>query len=149
MKKVILQQNVEHVGSAGDVVRVSDGFARNFLLPRKLALVANERSMKQFDHHKKITQDRINKMMAEAKGLAEKIESISCTISRKSGEEDKLFGSVNSLDIQEALEKEGIKVDRKDIQLADPIKILGVFTVPVKLVKGVTANLKLWVVKED
>lgn len=149
MKKVILQQNVDHVGGAGEVVRVSDGFARNFLIPRKLGLIANERNIKTFDHQKKVTQDRINRLVDEAKELAAKIEGVSCTISRKAGEEDKLFGSVTTMDIADALKTEGITVDRKDIQLAEPIKILGVFTVPIKLQKGVNANLKLWVVKDD
>lgn len=149
MKRVILQENVENLGLPGDVVRVKDGYARNFLIPRKLARIADESNVRQFEHQKRLTQDRLNRLIADAKTLAQKIESISCTISRKAGEEDKLFGSVTNIDIHEALVKEGITVDRHTIQLAEPIKILGVFTVPVKIQKGVTANLKLWIVKED
>lgn len=149
MKKVILQENVENLGLPGDVVRVKDGYARNFLIPRKLARIADESNVRQFEHQKRLTQDRLNRLIADAKTLAQKIESVSCTISRKAGEEDKLFGSVTNIDIHEALVKEGITVDRHTIQLAEPIKILGVFTVPVKIQKGVTANLKLWIVKED
>jgi large subunit ribosomal protein L9 len=149
MKRVILQENVENVGQAGQIVSVSDGFARNFLLPRRLGLLASEKNLRQMDHQRKVTQDKVNRLVADAKTLAEKIESISCSISRKAGEEDKLFGSVNTKDIEEALAQEGIKVDRKHILLAEPIRILGVFTVPIKIHKDVTANLKLWVLKED
>jgi len=149
MKRVILQENVENLGLPGDVVRVKDGYARNFLIPRKLARIADETNVRQFEHQKRLTQDRLNRLIADAKTLAQKIESVSCTISRKAGEEDKLFGSVTNIDIHEALVKEGITIDRHTIQLAEPIKILGVFTVPVKIQKGVTANLKLWIVKED
>jgi large subunit ribosomal protein L9 len=149
MKKVILQESISHLGKAGEIVRVKDGYARNYLLPRKLALLADERYVKQFEHQKKLTQHRMDKILDDARGFAQKVESISCTISRKAGEEDQLFGSVTDRDIEEALKKEGIEVDRKNIQLAEPIKILGVFTVPIKVHKDVTANLKLWVVKDD
>ena len=149
MVKVILQENIDKLGNVGDLVKVRDGYARNYLLPRKLALLADERNVRKMAHQKRITQHQLNRLLKSAKTLAEKIESVSCTISRKAGEEDKLFGSVTNRDIQEALKAEGIEVDKKNIQLAEPIKILGVFTVPVKIHKDVTANLKLWVVKED
>ena len=149
MKKVILQEDIETLGHAGQIVRVREGYARNYLLPRKLAILANDNNLKQFEHQKKITQDKMKKIVADAKTLAEKIESVSCTISRKAGEEDKLFGSVTNKDIVEALLHEGIDLDRKQIQLSEPIKILGVFTVPIKVHQDVTANLKLWIVKDD
>jgi len=149
MKKVILQQAVSDLGEVGEIVSVRDGYARNFLLPRKLALLADENNIRQFSHQKKLTQDSMKKIIQSYKELAQKIEGVSCTITRKAGEEDKLFGSVNSKDIEESLKLEGITVDRKWIQLAEPIKILGVFTVPIKVHKEVTVNLKLWVVKED
>ena len=148
MKKVILQEMVENLGAAGDVVQVSEGYARNFLLPRNLAVIADDRNMKRFDHQKKMTQDKLNRQIDSAKDLAKKIESISCTISSKAGDEDKLFGSITNRDIEEALAKEGITIDRKSILLAEPIRILGVFTVPIRVHKEVTANLKLWVIKE-
>ena len=149
MKNVILQENIESLGSAGDLVKVADGYARNYLLPRKLALMADSRNVKQFGHQKRLTQDKLKRIVNSAKSLADKIEAISCTISRKAGEEDKLFGSVTVRDIAEALKLDGIEIDRKQIQLAEPIKILGVFTVPIKVHKEVTANLKLWIVKDD
>ena len=149
MAKVILQESIPSLGDAGDMVTVKDGYARNCLIPQNKALYANEGNLRLFEHQKKIIQDHLGQILSEAKKMVDKIESISCTISCKAGEEDKLFGSVTSQDIQKALAQEGIEIDRKMILLAEPIKILGVFTVPIKIHKEATANLKLWVVKDD
>lgn len=146
--KVILRETVENLGKIGDIVKVSEGYARNFLLPRKLVEIADEKNIKAIEHHKAA----LNKKLAKEKGVAgelqKKLEAFSCTIARKVGENEKLFGSVTNADIAEALAKGGFKIDRKSIQLEDPIKQLGVTTVPVKLMTDVVANLKVWVVQE-
>lgn len=146
--KVILTEDVAHLGSAGDLVKVKDGFARNFLVPNSRAIVATTQNIKQLEHQKRQVQAKLNKLMKDSEGLGRKIEAMSCTISRAAGEEDKLFGSVTSADIYNSLKNEGIEVDKKKILLDEPIKSLGIFTVPIKIHPQVTANLKVWVVKE-
>ena len=148
MVKVILRENIDELGKIGDVVRVSEGYARNFLLPRKLVVIADEHNTLEMQHHQREMDRKKLKVTQEAKAVASKLENFSCTISRKVGEQEKLFGSVNAGDIVQVLKKEGFQVDRKQIHLADPIKQLGVFTVPVKLHPEVTAQLKVWVVQE-
>jgi large subunit ribosomal protein L9 len=146
--KVILRENIDTLGSIGDVVRVSEGYARNFLLPRNLVIVADEHNVKEMEHHRKALERRRARSMKDAQSQVAKIEGVSCTITRKAGEQDKLFGSVTSGDIATALKKDGITLDRKQIHLEEPIKQLGVFTVTVKLHPEVTAKLKVWVVAE-
>jgi len=147
--KVILRENVENLGKIGDIVRVSDGYARNFLLPRNLVVAADENNVHEIEHHKKSLAKKREKDKVSAQGEASKLEGFSCTIARKVGDQEKLFGSVTNGDIADALKKGGFSVDRKQIILADPIKQLGVFTVPVKLQPDVTAQLKVWVVQEN
>jgi large subunit ribosomal protein L9 len=146
--KVILRENIDNLGRIGDIVRVSEGYARNFLLPRKLVIVADEHNVKEMEHHRKALERRRARSMKDAQSQVAKIEGLSCTITRKAGEQDKLFGSVTSADIATALKKDGVSLDRKQIHLEEPIKQLGVFTVTVKLHPEVSAKLKVWVVAE-
>ncbi len=145
--KVILREDDKKLGNAGDIIEVKDGFAQNYLIPRNLAVKADAGHMKQLEHERKVLGDRKEKQSKQAKLQAEQIEKASCTISVQVGEEEKIFGSVTSIDIVEALAKEGVTIDKKYIHLEEPIKSLGVFTVPVKLASEVEANLKVWVVK--
>ena len=145
---IILTEDVAHRGSAGDMLKVKDGYARNYLIPKGIAIVATTENVKQLEHQKRQIQAKLNKLKKESEGVAKQIESISCTIARAAGEEDKLFGSVTSADIYTSLKNEGIDVDKKKILLDEPIKSLGIFTVPIKIHSDVIANLKVWVVKE-
>lgn len=148
--KVILTKNMEKLGDAGQVINVSGGYARNFLLPQKLAILADEKNMRSLTHKKKLIDDQRRRELASIKDRIEKIESKSITISKKAGEQEKLFGSVTAADIVEALAKEGVDfVDKKQVQLEEPIKELGVFTIPVRLAQDHVANLKLFVVSES
>ena len=131
----------------GDLIQTKDGYARNYLLPKKIAVPANPQNLKTLEHQKTLLQQKQNRIKRDAEKLAQKIEKISCTISKPAGEDDKLFGAVTSLDIEESLNEEGLKIDRKRIQLEEPIKSLGIYKVPIKLHPEVTANLKVWVVK--
>jgi large subunit ribosomal protein L9 len=146
---VILRENVENLGSTGEVVKVSDGYARNFLLPRNLVVAADEKSVATIEHHKKQLEKRRQAQRAVAQDLAKKLEAFSCTIARRVGEGDKLFGSVSTSDIADVLKKAGHQVDKRSIQMDTPIKALGVHTVTVKLEPEVNALLKIWVVKEE
>ena len=145
---VILTEDVAHLGSAGDMLKVKDGYARNYLIPKGMAILATTENVKQLEHQKRQIQSKLNKLKKASESVAQQIESISCTIARAAGEEDKLFGSVTSADIYTSLKNEGIDVDKKKILLDEPIKSLGIFTVPIKIHTDVTANLKVWVVKE-
>lgn len=130
--KVILREDVEKLGKAGDVVKVADGFGRNYLIPQRLAVPANVRNLKSLDHDRRVIEARVKKSRKTAESLASRLQAVSVTISAKAGEEGKLFGAITSRDIAEALEKAGVPVDRKMIQLPDPIKHLGDYKVKVK-----------------
>ena len=145
---IILTEDVAHRGSAGDMLKVKDGYARNYLIPKGMAILATTENVKHLEHQKRQIQSKLNKLKKASESVAQQIESISCTIARAAGEEDKLFGSVTSADIYASLKNEGIDVDKKKILLDEPIKSLGIFTVPIKIHADVTANLKVWVVKE-
>ena len=145
--KVILREDDKKLGKAGDIVDVKDGYAHNFLIPRNLAVRADASHVKQLEHERKILHDKNEKRLKQAKQLVEQIEKASCTISVQVGEEERIFGSVTAMDIAQALDKEGVEVDKRAIQLEEPIKTLGVYTVPVKLGPEVEAKLKVWVVK--
>lgn len=147
--KVILRENVESLGKTGDIVKVSEGYARNFLLPRNLVLIADEENVKAIEHHKKALAKKRDRENASARDIAKKLEQFSCTIARKVGENEKLFGSVSNADIADVLTKGGFKVERRQIHLDEPIKQLGVVTVPVKLTTDVVAQVKVWVVQEN
>lgn len=146
--KVILKSDVKDLGRIGEVVNVKDGFARNFLVPQGLAAEASTKNVKAFEHEKKKIQEMARKVKAGAAGLAEQIAAAKITIKAKSGEEDKLFGSVTSMDIAEALKAEGIEIDKKKIHLDEPIKRLGEYTVTIKLHSEVSAQLNVQVVPE-
>ena len=146
--EVILKEDVNKLGSRGDVVKVAEGYGRNYLLPRKLAIVANEGNKAVIVQMKAAAVRRSAKEKAQAEELAKQFEGLSVTFHRKSGESDQLFGSVTSGDIAEGVAKKGINLDRRQIQLHDPLKTLGEFTVPVKLHKDVTTHLKVVIEKE-
>jgi large subunit ribosomal protein L9 len=144
--KVILMQPVTGLGATGDTVQVKNGYGRNFLIPNGLALPASSGSAKQVQHQTRIIENRLVQEKARAEEAAQKLASISCTVERHVGEEDKLFGSVTTRDIAAALADEGFKVDHGQIQLEEPIKFLGVYHVPVKLHQEIETKVKVWVV---
>jgi len=146
--KVILTEEVESVGQPGDLLTVKDGYARNYLIPNNKAVQATTQNMRQFDHQKRLIEEKLNKIKHEAEKLSKKIGQVSCTITKPAGEEDKLFGSVTSSDICESLNNEGLEIDKRKIVLDEPLKQLGIFNIPVKLHPEITATLKVWVVKE-
>lgn len=147
--KVILKENVEGVGHLGDLLDVSDGFARNYLLPRRKALEANTRNVKELEHAKRVMADKAKKEKLEIEDLAKKMSAVSLTIPAQVGKDDKLFGSVTSKDIAEGLAGHGFAVDRRKIQLTQPIKELGTVTVSVRLHRDVTATVAVHVVKQQ
>lgn len=146
--KVILREDVPNLGTAGNIVKVAPGYARNYLLPRSFAVPATVNNMKAFEHEQRVMEARRDKRKKEAEGVKGKLERISCSISKKVGEQDKLFGSVTTQDIEKAFAAEGFVIDKKDILLTEPIKALGVYTVPIRVFDDVVANTKVWVVKE-
>jgi large subunit ribosomal protein L9 len=145
--KVILISDDENLGKAGQIVNVKDGFARNYLIPKKGALPATPANLKKVEQMKKQMEAIQVKALTEAQNLAQRIESVSLTLPRQAGEQEKLFGSVTSMDIERALRDSGVEVDRRKIQLHEPIKILGVYDVPIKLHSEVTAQVKVRVVQ--
>ena len=147
--KVILREDVPEVGSAGETVEVKSGYGRNFLIPRNLAIPATRANLKAIDEIRKQKETREKKARREAEVVKDRIEKLSLTTEVMVGEEDKLYGSVTNADIAELMAAEGVTVDKRAIQLESPIKVLGVYTVPVKIAKDVTANLKLFVVKKS
>ncbi len=147
--KVILRETLEGIGHLGDLVEVADGFARNYLLPRGKALEANSRNIKAFEHAKRVMAEKAKKERLELEALAKKISAVSLTITAQVGKDDKMFGSVTAKDIAEGLAEQGFTVDRRKIQLAQPIKELGTFTVPVKLPRDITASVTVHVVKKQ
>jgi len=147
--QIILQQDVEKLGTRGEVLEVKEGYARNFLLPRKLALEASPANMKRLEKMRAIFAKHEATEKEAAEKLASVLNGLSLTMSRKSGEHDQLFGSVTSADVADAIAAQGYTVDKRKIQLADPIKMVGEFQVPVKLHREVTANVKLTVLKEE
>ncbi len=146
--EVLLRQDVHNVGHRGDLVKVADGFARNFLLPRKLAVAATEGNRKVVEQEKAAAVRREAVERGDAEKLAQMLTGITVTVSRKAGEGDQLFGSVTAIDVADALAAKGYQVDRRKIQLEDPIKQLGEFHVAAKLHKDVTAQVTVQVVKE-
>jgi large subunit ribosomal protein L9 len=147
--EVILRDHVENLGRRGEIVKVADGYARNYLLPRKLALPATDANKKWVERERKIVDTREAEERSGAEGIAARLASVEVSVARKVGENDHLYGSVTNADIAEALAAKGFDIDRRKILLADPIKALGESTVPVKLHREVTAQLKVHVVKED
>jgi len=146
--QVILLEDVSSLGKAGDLVKVADGFGRNYLIPHKKAVPATEKSIKTLEHQKRLVQHRMAKTKKDIQRTAQEIEALSCTFAKSVGESGKLFGSVTTMEIETYLKENGIDVDRKKIHLEEPIKSVGMFTVPIKLRPDVVANLKVWVVQE-
>jgi len=146
--QVILQEDVEKLGTRGELVDVADGYARNFLLPRKLGLAATAGNMKRLEKMRQAFAKREAVERGEAETLAGLLAGVTLTVSRKAGESDQLFGSVTSADVAEALEAQGYTVDKRKIHLADPIKAVGEYQVPVKLHREVAASVKLIVQRE-
>ena len=145
---VLLRDNVANLGRTGDVVSVSDGYARNFLLPRNLVIAADAGNIAMVEHHKKTLEKKRQAQKLVSEELAKKLAEVSCSIARKVGEHDKLFGSVSAGDIVDALKKAGYTVDKHTVQLTGPIKALGVHSVVIKLEPEVSATVKVSVVKE-
>ena len=146
--QVILLEDVPSLGKSGDLVKVSDGYGRNYLIPQKKAVFATEKNMKALGHQKRQVQDRLGKVKKDAEKLTQEIESLSCTFTKQAWESGKLFGSVTSMEIESFLKEQGVEVDRKKIMLEEPIKSLGMFTVPIRLHSDIVAQLKVWVVQE-
>ncbi len=146
--QVILLEDIPSLGKVGDLVKVSDGYGRNFLIPKKKAIFATEKNLKALQHEKALVQQRLSKTRKDAAKTAQAIEALSCTFVKNVGESGKLFGSVTTMDIEAYLKENGIDVDRKKIHLDEPIKNLGMHTVAIKLQPDVTAHLKVWVVQE-
>jgi large subunit ribosomal protein L9 len=146
--EVILREHVDNLGRRGDLVRVADGYARNYLLPRKLALLATDGNKKQIERERvKLDLQELEEQKA-AQAVAERMATMSVEIARRVGETEALYGSVTSADIADALAAKGFELDRRKLQLAEPIKRIGDYDVPVKLHREVTVNLKVRVVAE-
>jgi large subunit ribosomal protein L9 len=146
--EVILKEDVQKLGQRGDVVKVATGYGRNYLLPNKLAIEATAANKKVIDQMKAAAVRKAQKDKADAEALAKQFEGASVTITRRAGEQDQLFGSVTSSDIAAELEKKGFTVDRRKLELDQPIKTVGDFTVPIRLFRDVTASVKVTVAKE-
>jgi large subunit ribosomal protein L9 len=146
--EVILKEDVAKLGSRGDVVKVAEGYGRNFLLPKKLAIEANSANKAVIEQMKAASVRRSAKEKAQAEELSKQFDGLSVSFQRRAGEHDQLFGSVTSGDLADALEKKSFHVDRRKIQLHEPLKTLGEFTVPIKLHKEVTTHLKVVIEKE-
>jgi large subunit ribosomal protein L9 len=147
--QIILQEDVEKLGTRGQLVDVAEGYARNFLLPRKLGLEATPGNMKRLERMRTAFAKKTADEKESAQKLAELLAGVSLTISRKAGDNDQLFGSVTSGDIAEALAAQGYEIEKRKIALADPIKLVGEYEIPVKLHREVSANVKLAVKKEE
>jgi large subunit ribosomal protein L9 len=147
--EVILKEDIPNVGKMGEVVRVRDGYARNYLLPRGLVLVANKKNIKTYEHQKRVVESQKARVQKHANTLSDKLKEISLVIAARAGEEGRLFGSVTNMDIEKALKGQGVEVERRKIHLAEPIKALGEYEVPVRLTADVQANIKVSVVAED
>ena len=146
--EVILKEDIANVGKIGEVVRVRDGYARNYLLPRGLVLVANKKNLKTFEHQKKIVADQKQKIVRQAQTVSDQLATVAVVIPMKVGEEGRLFGSVTTMQIEKALKARGVNVERRKIHLNEPIKMAGDYEVPVRLSADVTVPLKVSVVPE-
>ena len=147
--EVILREHVEHLGQRGEIVKVADGYARNFLLPRKLALLVTAENKKQIERERAVAEAREAAERGEAQGIAQRLTGVEIAIARRVGENNVLFGSVTAADVAEALAALQFTVDRRKIQLGDPLKTLGEHVVPVKLHRDVTAQLTVKVVAAE
>ena len=146
--EVILKKSVEGLGVPGDVLKVADGYARNYLLPMQLAVHATERNRRFLEHQKRVIDQQESKDKERAREIAAQITGVTCTLKRRAGENDRLFGSVTSMDVAEVLRAEGFELERRFLELAEPIRELGVFMVPVKLHTDVVVELRVVVERE-
>lgn len=146
--EVILRENVDKLGRAGEIVSVKDGFARNYLIPRGLAYPATEANRRRFEAEAKKRASRLAEAQANAQALARQLEEVSLKFAVKTGEGDRLFGSVTAADIAEKLAELGYQIDKRKVELEEPIKLVGIYKVPVKLDAGVQVQVRVWVVKE-
>lgn len=146
--KVILRKDFDSLGKAGEFVNVKNGYARNFLIPQQIALKADSVNIKKLENEKKHSELKLNRDKKSALQLAEELNKISCTATVTVGEDDKIFGSVTTQNISDLIKEKGFEVDRKKIILDEPIRALGIYTVPIKIHPEVEAKIKLWVVKE-
>lgn len=147
--EVILQEDVTNLGTTGDIVKVRDGYARNYLLPRGLAVEASRRNLHVLEHQKRMAAAKREREQRQAQALSERLAAVTVVIKARAGEEDRLFGSVTNIDIEKALHTQGLAVDRRKIVLVEPIKQLGTYTVPVQLTSGVRGNITVQVVRES
>ena len=147
--RIILTQDVKKLGTIGEIVNVKDGYARNYLLPRSMAVVANESNKAELEHQKRILERKSAKLLAQYKKLAPNIEKVSVTIAKKVGEEDKIFGTVTAAELEAKLSEAGVEVDKRDIVLTEEVKKVGVYNTEVRLHSKVTAKLKFWVVADE
>ncbi len=147
--QVILREDIEKLGKIGDMVKVAEGYGRNYLVPKKKAIEATPKNVRAMEHAKKVVADRLRKLKKEAAVDADRIKTLSITIKAKVGEEGKLFGSVTTADIAEAMKAQGVAVDKRKIMLDEPIKRAGDYTIAVKLHTDVTADFKVSVVPEE
>jgi large subunit ribosomal protein L9 len=146
--KLILREDIENLGKGGDLVEVKAGYGRNFLLPRGLAVLANPKNVRELEHQKKVSEAKAAKLKASAEAVARRLAETPITLKRKVGEQDKLYGSVTALDIVEALGARGLQLDRRIIDLREPIKTVGDHEIPVKLHRDVAAKVRLKVEAE-
>ena len=147
--QVILRDRLENLGNAGEVVNVKPGYARNFLIPKGLAYEATDANLKRIERERAQVVKRASEDLQSARQAAAAFEGLSVTFNARAGEEGRLFGSITNADIADKLAEQGVEIDRKQIQLEEPIKALGVFSVPIRLHAEVRPELKVWVIKED
>jgi large subunit ribosomal protein L9 len=147
--EVILKKRVETLGDEGDILIVANGYARNYLIPMQLAVRATEKNRRLLEHERRLIAAQGEEAKVRAEELASRIAEVTCTIQRRAGENDRLFGSITSMDIADALASQDIEVDRRNIELDEPIRELGVFTVPIRFHADVTADIQIVVVREE
>ncbi len=144
--KVILNQDVSNLGQIGQVVNVRQGYARNFLMPRGFAIPANEKNESGLNRKIKLLEKKRDQVLSAAKGLASKLEKVSVTVAKQVGEDERIFGSVTTAEIEELLNNEGFKISKKDLLISEEIKKVGVYNIEAKVHSAVTAKFKVWVV---
>ncbi|HEX9879332.1 MAG TPA: 50S ribosomal protein L9 [Candidatus Binatia bacterium] len=147
--QVVLKEDIPKLGKMGEVIRVRNGYARNYLLPRGLVLLANSKNLNALEHEKRIIAGRRDRVVRDAQTLCDKIAALDLTITARTGEEGKLFGSVTNIHIEKALAKNGFQIERRKIDLPQPIKTVGNYEVPIRLASDVVANVKVSVVPEE
>lgn len=143
--EIILQEDVENLGEIGDIVKVKDGYARNYLLPRGLALTASRRNVRVLEHQKRQAARKRAHAQQNANAVRDRLSSLTLSITARAGEEEKLFGSVTNIDIEKALQAQDVTIDRRKIILAEPIKQLGTYTVPIRLSRDIEASITVQV----